>query len=77
MMYRASSAPQLKSDTYPTLDLRYVTESAEIWVHNVMEGNRKTTFSSRVQEWESVKMHVVGTLQHLFAWHNDYLFISY
>lgn len=76
MFYRASSA-QLKSDTYPTFDLRYVAESSEIGVHNVTEGNRKTTFISRVQGWESVKMHIVGTLQHIFAWQNDYLFIPY
>ena len=77
MFYRAPSAPQLKPDTYATFDLRYVTESAEIGVHNFTEGNRKATFSSRVQEWESVKMHIVGTLQHLFPWNNDSLCISY
>ena len=55
MFYRALSAAQLKPDTYPTFDLRYVTESEEIGVHNVTEGNRNTTFSFRVQEWESVK----------------------
>jgi len=56
MFDHAPSTPQLKPDTYATFDLRYVTESAEIGVYNVKDVNRKTTFSSGVQEWESVKM---------------------
>ena len=54
MFDHAPSTPQLKPDTYTTFDLRYVTESAEIEVYNVKDFNRKTTFSSGVQEWESV-----------------------
>ena len=57
MFDHAPSTPQLKPDTYATFDLRYVTESAETGVYNVKDVNRKTTFSSEVQEWESVKEH--------------------
>jgi hypothetical protein len=62
MFDHAPSTPQLKPDTYATFDLRYVTESAEIGVHNVKDVNRKTTFSSGVQEWESVKGTFVASL---------------
>ena len=48
MFDHAPSTPQLKPDTYPTFDLRYVTESAEMGMYNVKGVNRKTTFSSRV-----------------------------
>ena len=33
MFDHAPSTPQLKPDTCATFDLRYVTESAEIWVY--------------------------------------------
>jgi len=55
MFDHAPSTPQLKPDTCATFDL-YVTESAEIGVYNVKYVNKKTTFSSGVQEWESVKI---------------------
>ena len=55
MFDHAPSTLQLKLDTYATFDLRYVTESAEIVVYNVKDVNKKTTFTSGVQEWESVK----------------------
>jgi hypothetical protein len=50
MFYRA---PQLKPDTlsnvWPAVRNK---NSPEIGLHNVVEGNRKNTFRSRVQEWE-------------------------
>ena len=54
MFDHAPSTPQLKPDMYATFDLRYVTESAEIGLNNVIDVNRKNTFSSGVHEWESV-----------------------
>ena len=56
MFDHAPSTPQLKLVTCATFDLQYVTESAEIGVYNVKDVNRKTTFSSGVQEWESVNI---------------------
>ena len=58
MFDHAPSTSQLKPDTYAMFDLRYVTES----VYNVKDVNRKTTFSSGVQEWESVKGTFVASL---------------
>ena len=66
MFDHAPSTPQLKPDTYATFDLRYVTESAEIGVYNVKDVNRKTTFSSGVQEWKSVSIHIFYPLILLF-----------
>jgi len=65
MFYRAPSVPQLKPDTYPTFDLLYVTESAEIGVHNVTEGNRKTTFSPilrKSKDWLSRNQNNVSDM---------------
>ena len=62
MFDHAPSTPQLKPVTCATFDLRYVTESAEIGVYNVKDVNRKTTFSSGVKEWESVKGTFVASL---------------
>ena len=63
MFDHAPSTLQLKLDTYATFDLRYVTESAEIGVYNVKDVNKKTTFSSGVQEWESVKAFMKNAME--------------
>ena len=50
MFDHAPSTPQLKPDTYATFDGKRGNRG----VYNIKDVNRKTTFSSGVQEWESV-----------------------
>ena len=69
MFDHAPSTLQLKLDTYATFDLRYVTESAEVGVYNVKNVNKKTTFSSGVQEWESLKACLIICYVNLSSTH--------